>query len=148
MKGLTDLFGERFMSFRAPDEPFGQPTFDEAKYAKAQPLFKQAAEGFREHLPDVAAVMRNMVGKLRSDYGWTNDNIAKAKDYIVRFIQDVQSGAIKLGPEEEAEPERKESIKGAAIETDGQVIYKPRSTSAARYARPKEHGRADGGCAR
>jgi GNAT superfamily N-acetyltransferase len=123
MAGLVQLFGG--------GKTVGEGlSFDEATYAKAKPLFIQAAAKFSAFKNDVAELVRRMVGEMQRSFGLTREGLEKMRPYIKRFLQDVTAGAISLEPKqapETAKPEAKKTPNNKEAETATQVAYKPQS---------------------
>lgn len=116
MAGLVQLFGG--------GKTVGEGlNFDEQTYAKAKPLFIQAAQRFSEFKNDVTELVKRMVGELQRSYGLTRDALVRMRPYLKQFIADVQSGAVTLGETvaKAAAPAKQEK------ETVQQVSYAPKS---------------------
>ncbi|MFL5605424.1 MAG: LPD38 domain-containing protein [Gemmatimonadaceae bacterium] len=116
VKGLGELFGATDKNKLSSGF-----TFDEETYRKALPLFKQAVENLGAALSDVAELARRLVAHLRDTAGWTRDVFERARPYLTRFMDEVRSGAIQLGPQKKAQRQEKE--------TEGQTTYTPKSTA-------------------
>lgn len=103
--------------------------FDPETYAKAKPLFAKAAEKFGEFKDNLIELMKHMMAELETVYGLTRDAIARMRPYVIQFMQDVQSGAVNLFPQqqEQQKTETKPSMK-KDTETENQVSYTPSST--------------------
>lgn len=112
------------------------PVFDQETYAKARPLFIRAAEKFAAFKNDVGELVRRMVDELRTKFGLTRDGMIAMKEYLRRFVSDVQAGVIDLATGrvkgETAPPgdRRAASVAKQETETDTQVAYTPRATNA------------------
>jgi hypothetical protein len=122
MEGLTQLFGG--------GKTIGMGlNVDEDTYAKAKPMFIEAAEKFSDFKYDIRELMRRMIDHLKDAYKWTSEHLKNARPYIVRFIQDVQDGTINLHKpaEEPAKPVAQPKTTTKAAETAGQVTYEPQS---------------------
>jgi len=94
-EGLSKLFGGK--------STLGSgPVFDEETYAQAKPFFLQALSDFKDALADLRAIMRKLIEKVKAQAG--PETVAKMEPYIVRFMMDVQSGAVKIeAPTEQVE---------------------------------------------
>jgi len=124
LAGLTALFGG--------GKSLGSGLhFDEQTYAKAKPLFVEAAEKFADSKHDIRELMRRMLDHLKDAYKWTTDMLRNAKPYVVKFIQDVQDGAVNLlkpeVPKQPTEPVEQPRRTTRAAETAGQALYDPQS---------------------
>jgi hypothetical protein len=101
--------------------------FDESTYAKAKPLFMQAAEKFAAFKNDIGELAKRMVTHMRDALKWPTEAIARMRPYLIQFIKDVQSGAVSLT---QAKTETKApAAKATEQETDKQVAYAPQSKS-------------------
>lgn len=87
IKALGELFGGNKLSSGI--------SFDEETYAKAKPIFVQAASEFKGAFKDVAELAKLLVGELRSA-GYGMDVLRNMRPYLEKFVQDVKSGAISL----------------------------------------------------
>ena len=115
MKGLTELFGG--------GKTIGMAgAFDPETYEKAKPHFIKAAYKFADFIHDVGEFVRRFVDELRNVYKWTTEMLNRAMQYLLKFVEDVQAGKIKLGLTRE-EPRKRET------ETEGQVAYEPKSNA-------------------
>ena len=66
-------------------------TFDEDTYAKAKPLFEQAAQKFKDFLGDSRELVRRMVAHMRDALGWPRHVMEEMQPYFERFIADLQA---------------------------------------------------------
>lgn len=124
MSALTQLFGG--------GKTVGSGlNFDEQTWAKAKPLFQQAAGKFGQFWNDVGELVRRMVDELKNAYGWTRDMLERAKPYLRRFVQEVQQGIIRLGAKAEEKVEQRQPAPKVEVkpeqETEAQVAYRPQS---------------------
>jgi hypothetical protein len=71
-------------------------TFDEETWAKAKPLFIQAAKEFKIATDDIAQLAKLIVEALRDDYQLTKEQIENMRLYLARFISEVRAGTISL----------------------------------------------------
>lgn len=94
-------------------------TFDEDTYAKAKPLFEQAAQKFKDFLGDSRELVRRMVAHMRDALGWPRHVMEEMQPYFERFITDLQV--------QQAPAPRPAAPKIAATETENQVVYHPKS---------------------
>lgn len=124
--GLYQLFG----GGKTVSEGF---TFDEETYAKAKPLFMQAAEKFAAFKNDIGELAKRMVAHMRDTLAWPSEVFSEMRPYLIRFIEDVQKGAVSLtGAKSEtkvAEPTTRAAPKQQEQETEKQVVYKAQSGS-------------------
>lgn len=123
--GLTALFGG--------GKSLGSGLhFDEETYAKAKPLFIAGVKNLRKAGDDIADTVRALVRALATTYKMTREAIEKMKAYVMRFISDVQSGAINLDEKPKPESRGKIQRQNTEAESNFQIQYTP--TSAANYA--------------
>jgi hypothetical protein len=93
-EGLTNAIDALGELFGGKGKLGSGPTFDEETYAKAKPLFLQALKNFKDAAADLREAMRAIVRMVLDKFGaQATENM---KPYVVRFIKDVQSGAVKL----------------------------------------------------
>jgi N12 class adenine-specific DNA methylase len=71
--------------------------FNAETYANAKPHFIAMAAHLREAGQDIAAVINAIVDNLKG-MGLTREGVENMRPYILRFAQDVQSGAVKIEP--------------------------------------------------
>jgi hypothetical protein len=103
------------------------PAFDEETYAKAKPMFKEAAENFRDLWGDLRELIGRMVGHLRDAMNFTKEAMERIAPYLKRFLQDLEAGE-KLGEKEpDTSPDRERAKAGTATETESQSRYTPKS---------------------
>lgn len=89
IKGLGELFGGK--------NKIGMGvSFDPDTYAKAKPLFLEAARDFAGAWKDVAELARKLVEELKAA-GYGMDVLRNMRPYLEQFVQDVKTGAIDLG---------------------------------------------------
>lgn len=70
-------------------------TFDAETYAKAKPIFLEAAAEFAGAYRDVAQLARTLVDELKAA-GYGMDVLRNMRPYLERFVQDVKDGTIDL----------------------------------------------------
>lgn len=87
IKALGELFGGNKLSMGV--------SFDEETYAKAKPIFLQAASEFKGAFKDVAELAKLLVDELRAA-GYGMDVLRNMRPYLEQFVQDVKSGTISL----------------------------------------------------
>lgn len=88
IKGLGELFGGKGGRLNSG------LSFDEETYAKAKPLFIQAVRNLKDAASDLREAMRTIIRMVLDQFGAeTADGM---KPYVVRFVGDVQAGAINL----------------------------------------------------
>lgn len=88
IKGLGELFGGKGGRLNSG------LSFDEETYAKAKPLFIQAVRNLKDAASDLREAMRTIIRMVLDQFGVeTADGM---KPYVVRFVGDVQAGAINL----------------------------------------------------
>jgi hypothetical protein len=93
--------------FNSKGRPGSGFTFDEETYAKAKPLFIQAAQKFAAFKDDIAELVRRMVVDMRTNFGLTREGMEAMKPYMRRFVDDVKAGAIDVsGGSENLERDR------------------------------------------
>jgi hypothetical protein len=73
-------------------------TFDKETWAKAKPLFIQAAKGAAG---DVNQLMRLLIKELHVNYKMSEQAIREMRVYLIRFVQEVRAGTIMLQQESE-----------------------------------------------
>jgi len=112
--GLYQLFG-------GPKVSSGF-SFDEETYAKAKPLFEQAAQKFKDFLGDTRELVKRMVAHMRDTLQWPREVMERMGPYLKRFIAELsaQQAATPAGT---AQPQ----ARAQAQETDNQVTYTPKS---------------------
>ncbi|MCA1458106.1 hypothetical protein I6F35_33775 [Bradyrhizobium sp. BRP22] len=92
-KGLDALF--------SPKGKLGSgPTFDDETYAKAKPFFMAGVAHFAEAGRDVKAMLDELVKYLVQTAKMDRAAINAMRPYLIRFAQDVRSGAIDLSAQE------------------------------------------------
>lgn len=74
--------------------------FDPDTYAKAKPLFISAARKFSAAIKDVAEMARLMVKEMAERFGMTRQVLENMRQYMRRFVEDVQAGHIDLSDSE------------------------------------------------
>lgn len=87
IKALGELFGGNKLSSGL--------TFDDETYAKAKPIFLQAASEFKGAFKDVAELARLLVDELRQS-GYGMDVLRNMRPYLEKFVQDVKDGTVSL----------------------------------------------------
>jgi hypothetical protein len=74
-------------------------TFDKETWAKAKPLFIQAAKEFKVAASDVNQLARLLIKDLHVNYKMTEQAIKEMRVYLMRFISEVRAGTISLEEE-------------------------------------------------
>lgn len=137
--GLGELFGGK-------GKLGSGPAFDEQTYAKAKPLFLQALKNFKDAANDLREAMRAIVRMVLDKFGaQTAENM---KPYVVRFMKDVQDGAVNLeGPATATEGERVTLARGFLEDFEAgkafATIVAARTRAAEIIGRKIEPGTAD-----
>jgi restriction system protein len=87
-------------------------TFDPDTYAKAKPLFLEAAREFAGAYKDITELAKHLVDEMLAA-GNSMDVLRRMRPYLEAFIQEVKSGTVTLG---EAAPstERREAMSNVA----------------------------------
>jgi hypothetical protein len=111
MAGLVQMFGGSKVSSGL--------SFDPETYAKAKPLFQQAATKFAEFASDVTELVKRMVGEMQRVYGLTREGLEAMRPYLRRFMEELR--AEKKAPPAPAKPGKKEQA------TATQLEYTPKS---------------------
>ncbi|WP_213287600.1 LPD38 domain-containing protein [Bradyrhizobium sp. sGM-13] len=75
-------------------------TFDDETYARAKPFFKAGVAHFAEAGRDIKAMLDELVKYLVQTADMDRDAINAMRPYLIRFAQDVRSGAIDLSAQE------------------------------------------------
>lgn len=123
MEALVQMFGG--------GKTFGMGlNVDPDMYAKAKPLFTEAAKEFFKGASDLRDLLRKMVAYMQRVYQMTREVLERMKPYLQKFMDDVYTGVVKLTEEaktafKRAEPNKRET------ETEGQVSYRPQSDAPA-----------------
>jgi hypothetical protein len=117
MAGLVQMFG-------GPKVSSGM-SFDPETYAKAKPLFQQAATKFADFANNVSELVKRMVAEMQRVHGLTRDGLEAMRAYLRQFVADVQSGAIRLGEAVKEAVAPKAAKQEQATAT--QLEYKPQS---------------------
>lgn len=86
-----------------PNKLSAGSAFDEQTYTRAIPFFKAGVQHFAEAGPDIADMVRSLVRYLASEAKMSWQAIEAMRPYVRRFIEDVQSGDVRLG-EDSPEP--------------------------------------------
>ena len=89
------------------------PNFSEETYAKAKPLFQQAVKNFSQAGADIKEMMRAIINEVLNRFG--KDVAGQMKPYVLRFVEDVKSGAI-LKETETRNDQRTEGQGGATLD--------------------------------
>jgi predicted RNA methylase len=116
-KGLAELFGGN-------GKLGSGPTFDENTYAKAKPYFVEGVKHFKQAAADIRELVRLLLTELRTKFAMTAEAIHRMKPYVVRFIQEVQSGAVKIW-----DAQLKQGTRPQEQETEHQRAYTPKSAA-------------------
>jgi hypothetical protein len=95
------------------------PVFNEETYAKAKPMFSAALKKFGKAGDDIKALLAKLINELKTAYKFTNDQLRNLKQYVVRFMSEVQAGLIPGWGRSKSENTEKE--------TKWQVQYEPKS---------------------
>jgi hypothetical protein len=69
------------------------PVFDDETYAKAKPIFLEAISHLKQAASDIRQAMKMIIDMVKAKFG--QPVLERMKKYVIRFIQDIQSGAIK-----------------------------------------------------
>lgn len=117
MAGLVQLFG-------GGKTVSSGLSFDNDTYAKAKPLFVQAAQKFADAIGDVTELVKRMVGEMHRLHGLTRDALEAMRPYLRRFVEEVQSGALSLKP---PKPKAERLTAKQEAETENQVTYVAKS---------------------
>jgi hypothetical protein len=70
--------------------------FDDETYARAKPYLIVGVEHFNQSGLSVGNSMRALMRSLRENYNFSVEQLAAMKSYVIRFMQDVESGKIEL----------------------------------------------------
>ena len=90
--------------------------FDEETYAKAKPIFLEAISHLKQAAADIRQAMKMIIDMVKAKFG--QPVLERMKQYVIRFVQDIQSGAIKTP--EESKPETKpEEVKPNLLTPEG-----------------------------
>ena len=115
-QGLSALFGQKPKDDGTVNLNSGLPVeFSKETYEQAKVYFRQALSDFQDAAANIREAMKQLISMVKEMGG--NDAATNMKPYIVRFMQEVQNGAINLekddAPSTDASVER-DSQGGAA----------------------------------
>jgi hypothetical protein len=71
-------------------------TFNEETWARAKPLFIQAAKEFRGAADDITQLAKLLIVDLSDNYRMTEEALKEMRPYLIRFISEVRAGTISL----------------------------------------------------
>ena len=99
-------------------------SFDEETYKQAVPIFKAGVAHFAAAAKDIKAMVRALLAHFRKE-GIPDESIQNMRQYVIRFISEVESGKIDL---QEAtptqEPEAPGYVPDAPLKTTRETIAK------------------------
>ena len=84
------------------------PVFDDETYAKAKPIFLEAISHLKQAAADIRQAMKMIIDMVKAKFG--QPVLERMKKYVIRFIQDVQSGSVKTEEQEEKTEESKPDL--------------------------------------
>ncbi len=102
------------------------PAFDEETWRRAKPFFTRAAKRFHKAGQSARQTMRLLIAHLKNVANFTAEMIRDMQQYVVRFVSELQSGAISLETETAPAPRPRGDL-AEDSKSGRQVTYTPAS---------------------